>query len=655
MHSDATREQIHRPALRSLFGHGGVGLDYRAWGSVHTVVRYSLFAYVIIAHLYFTTRFDWAGGVVLTGWAILHCLVAVPMTTRRRWSSSVPGTTVDLVFFVAAAAASGSAQLAVPWVTAVLVLAVAILPSLAVVRTVGFAVFLFVISVLVGAQVGFEELPESFDSTEYSLVSFLGVALVIVLATLAAGATQGRREQKLAVAREQLEREHLHQSTLFGALPSAVLELCADEAVERFRYLRKDGIDDLASEFSTNPARRDALVGFLEVSAANRQGADLLGLENAVGLVPVHALQEATRDLLARALILVWERQTRADFDIDIEGEEGVRSYSVTVVNPGARTYAFDRLIVTAVDSTERVHIMRSLEKAKSALEASHLELGSAQAALLQAQKMEAIGVLAAGIAHEINTPIQYVGDNVRFLGESVEGLLNLLQAAARVAEEYAGKGGPFVDALQKAVDDADVEFLVEEMPLSVSQALAGISRVAEIVRAMKDFAHPGGEEASSMDINHAVSSTAIVSRNEWKFVAELKTELDPNLPLVPAFSGQLNQVLLNLVVNAAHAIGEAADEGSLGVITLSTSYDDQFVTISIADTGTGIPKGFLERVFDPFFTTKEVGKGTGQGLAIAHQVVVDRHGGRIDVETEPGVGTTFHVRLPRRIAEVAA
>jgi signal transduction histidine kinase len=211
-------------------------------------------------------------------------------------------------------------------------------------------------------------------------------------------------------------------------------------------------------------------------------------------------------------------------------------------------------------------------------------------------------------------------------------------------------------DAVRESVD---LDYLGTEVPVSAEQALSGIDRVAEIVRALKDFAHPGADQPVPVDINHAIETAIAVSRNEWKYVAELDTRLDPNVTSVPALAGPLNQAILNIIVNASHAIadrvGEAPAEDSKGRITISTAVTNGFAEIRIADTGTGIPLAIQGRIFDPFFTTKEIGRGSGQGLAIAHGVVCEQHGGTLTFETTPDVGTTFIIRIPDVAAEVAA
>ena len=270
---------------------------------------------------------------------------------------------------------------------------------------------------------------------------------------------------------------------------------------------------------------------------------------------------------------------------------------------------------------------------------------------LVLARKMESIGQLAAGIAHEINTPMQYIGDNGRFLQDAFADMTTVLQHFERLLEAVRTGAVPpaLVSAVETAMAQADLVFLQEEIPSALEQLLQGVERVSKIVRAMKEFSHPGTEHKTATDINKAIETTVTVARNEWKYVAEVETDFDPRLPLVPCFAGELNQVLLNLLVNAAHAIADvvARQNGGKGVITLSTHTAGDWAEIRIRDTGTGIPEEARAKIFDPFFTTKEVGKGTGQGLAIAHSIIVHKHGGVIDFETVMGEGTTFILRLP--------
>lgn len=278
-------------------------------------------------------------------------------------------------------------------------------------------------------------------------------------------------------------------------------------------------------------------------------------------------------------------------------------------------------------------------------------ERNQLRAQVLHAQKLESVGQLAAGIAHEINTPTQFVGDNVHFLDDAFRDLASLLSAYRAVvqSEHSPREASAERAALDEALRKVDVEFLMSEAPRAIEQTLDGVSRVADLVGAMKEFSHPGSKEAVLADLNRALESTIVVSRNEWKYDAEVETDFDPELPRVPCLAGELNQVFLNLIVNAAHTIGEAnrARGRAKGTIRIQTRAMTSGVEVRFTDNGMGIAQKVRARIFDPFFTTKEIGKGTGQGLAIARSVIVDKHRGKIDFETVEGQGTTFIVFLP--------
>ena len=203
------------------------------------------------------------------------------------------------------------------------------------------------------------------------------------------------------------------------------------------------------------------------------------------------------------------------------------------------------------------------------------------------------------------------------------------------------------VQEIENVEKEVDLDYLTEEIPKAIQQSLDGVDRVAKIVRAMKEFSHPGTNEKTATDINKAIENTITVSRNEWKYVADVITVFDASLPLIPCLPGEFNQVILNIIVNAAHAIADVVVNGNKGIITVSTQRNGNWAEIRIQDTGTGIPEAVRPKIFDPFFTTKPIGKGTGQGLAIAHDIVVRKHGGTIDIETATGKGTTFVIRIP--------
>ncbi len=336
------------------------------------------------------------------------------------------------------------------------------------------------------------------------------------------------------------------------------------------------------------------------------------------------------QDMQAEVQSWCQQRERRRYDDVPFERNGQTRLLGLTI-NWMEPLHGDDgELLIVASDTTEK----RDLEEQ-----------------LRQAQKLEAIGQLAAGIAHEINTPTQYVGDNTNFLKESWTSIAPLLSAAQqlRLAVSHGTVPPATLEQFDSCRDAADLEYLQQEIPRAIDQSLEGIQRVTKIVRAMKEFSHPGNGEKREVDINKAIETTFTVARNEWKYVAEVETHLTVDLPLVPCHSGEFNQVILNLVINAAHALAKGHGDGThaKGKITVSTERDGAGVKISLHDNGTGIPEGIRSRVFDPFFTTKPVGQGTGQGLALAHNTIVRRHGGKIWFDTEVGKGTTFFIWLP--------
>jgi signal transduction histidine kinase len=268
---------------------------------------------------------------------------------------------------------------------------------------------------------------------------------------------------------------------------------------------------------------------------------------------------------------------------------------------------------------------------------------------LAAAQKLESVGRLAAGVAHEINTPVQFVADNVQFVSKSMTDITAVIQAYRnlRLAVQSTGDIEGAARLAVEAEKTADLDYIMQNAPLALDSSIEGLGRIATIVRSMKEFAHPDQAQKTFADLNQAIRSTLVIAHNEYKYVAELDTQFG-DLPPVQCYLGEINQVVLNLLVNAAHAISDVVkDTGNLGKLTVRTRLDGDGIVISIGDTGTGIPEAARENIFDPFFTTKEVGKGTGQGLAIARSVIVNKHGGTLRFETETGTGTTFFIRIP--------
>ena len=266
---------------------------------------------------------------------------------------------------------------------------------------------------------------------------------------------------------------------------------------------------------------------------------------------------------------------------------------------------------------------------------------------LRHAQKLESVGILAAGVAHEINTPIQFVGDNAQFLRAGFMDLLGLCERyRALLAQLEGAMSAQDREELAAAESAADFAYLRDHAPEAFAATMDGVERVSNIVKAMKTFARQDGIGKAPADINQALRSTLTVARNELKYVADVETEMAP-LPSLVCNVGDLNQVFLNLLLNAADAVRDlVGGSGARGKIRVRTLHEGDEIVVAVSDTGTGIPEPIRGRIFDPFFTTKEVGRGSGQGLAIS-RAVVERHGGALTFDTEMGVGTTFYVRLP--------
>jgi len=322
----------------------------------------------------------------------------------------------------------------------------------------------------------------------------------------------------------------------------------------------------------------------------------------------------------------------------------------------GGKPVSMDARLLLEDGSTRWVHVgARVRDGDLLHIDGIHLDVHerkNLETQLLHMQKLESVGQLASGIAHEINSPAQYTRDNIAFVRESFEDLIALLRVQAQ-AIRCAGSEPLTAEQLEEvaaAAERADLDFLLEEIPGALSQSLDGIDRISRIVNAMKGFTHPGGEEPESCDLNRLIEDTVTIARNEWKYVAELELDLDGDMPFVMCHSGELGQVILNLIVNAAHAIAESrAGQGELGRIEVRSRYDAQLsrVEIRISDDGPGVPDHLKSRIFDPFFTTKAVGKGTGQGLAIASSVIADKHGGTLWLDESVSQGASFVISIP--------
>ncbi|WP_299981158.1 ATP-binding protein [uncultured Pseudoteredinibacter sp.] len=293
--------------------------------------------------------------------------------------------------------------------------------------------------------------------------------------------------------------------------------------------------------------------------------------------------------------------------------------------------------IISRIFKNGRLHKLRGVYLDISKQKEQELKNQEIEAQLRQSQKLESIGQLAAGIAHEVNTPAQFVGDNLNFIGTSCQELIEFIKQ----------HGNELSVVNENYLEDLDFEFLQEELPDAITQSKDGLKRINKIVSAMKNFSHPDGEEKQKINLNKAIESTSIISKSEWKYTADLKLNLEKDLPPVSCFPGELNQVFLNMIVNSSHAIEEKYKGEKMGLIEIITRLEDESAVIEIKDDGIGIPQEIISKVFDPFFTTKGVGKGTGQGLSISYSVIKDKHKGTVNISSEVGEGTTFTISLP--------
>lgn len=380
---------------------------------------------------------------------------------------------------------------------------------------------------------------------------------------------------------------------------------------------------------------------------SNSAGAKLHGVAAAADLIGRSVLDFVAPEKRAAAARSLEKAQTGGD-------AEPVRNFSQTIVRADQRIIEVEASAITILYEGEwAAQIVLRDVTARKRLEDQ----------LRQAQKLESVGQLAAGIAHEINTPLQYVGDNTRFLngafadlnrafdkyGELLDACRTRRAAAGHDDCHDAPRIRQTIAQVEEALRDCDIEYLAAEIPRAIAQSLDGIERVTKIVQSMRDFAHPGSIKMESIDLNRSIESTITVASNEWKRVAELETRFDEQLPPIACAGGEINQVVLNLIINAVHAVGEANGDGATQkgrIIVETRRAGADWAEVRVSDSGAGIPPAIRDRIFDPFFTTKPVGKGTGQGLAISRRLIA-KHNGSLTFETEIGRGTTFIIKLP--------
>ncbi len=408
------------------------------------------------------------------------------------------------------------------------------------------------------------------------------------------------------------------------------VQACISEMEEKISYRTKK-LDAIMSNLNIGIVMVDTDMKILEMNRQMKEWHSTTGASEGKQCFQVLVNPDRVKICDECPMATTFQEAKTCDVERQLKTARGKRDFRIVttpIINEDGQVYAAVGLYE---DVTERLMIERDLH---------------------QAQKLEAVGQLAAGIAHEINTPIQYVGDNLSFLKDSFTDIYNILGGYDKIWQAVKDKdviSQNLQEQLEADIEEADLKYLTEEVPLTIDQSLDGVRRVDKIVRAMKDFSHPGEEEKTPTDLNKIIETALTVCRNEWKYVAEIETNLASDLSAVPCYPGDISQVFLNLIVNAAHAIGEETDNGNngLGKITISTQADDENATVRITDTGGGIPEEIQGRVFNPFFTTKKRGKGTGQGLAIAHRVVVNKHEGHLSFDSKKNGGTTFFIQLP--------
>jgi len=317
---------------------------------------------------------------------------------------------------------------------------------------------------------------------------------------------------------------------------------------------------------------------------------------------------------------------------------------------PDGSTFPLE-FIVTNLDLSEdrhRVWIFRDLTQQLAA----EAERRTLEEDLRQAQKLEALGTMAGGVAHEINTPIQYIGDNINYLRDGMDDVVSILRAYRGLADHVGadGEAAKAFERVRRLESDVDLDFLMGEIPEAISQAGEGLERVSKIVQAVKQFAHPGSQEHQEFDVNQAIESTIEVARGQWKYIAELETDFTDDLPTLTGHLGEFNQIILNLIVNAAQAIEESS-KGVGGFIQVRTTFANHTLSVDVSDNGCGIPKSIQDRIFEPFFTTKNVGKGTGQGLALCYRIIHQSFKGSVDVRSNEGKGATFSLHFPIEVS----
>ncbi|WP_188661415.1 PAS domain-containing sensor histidine kinase [Terasakiella brassicae] len=444
------------------------------------------------------------------------------------------------------------------------------------------------------------------------------------------------KDRKIATLRKRLSREVRAREQAEQLLESKALEL----------FQVNQNLLGSIQKAKNRSARVNAIMNSIKDSVvATNQKMEILDVnKSCVGMWGI-----PYAGLMGRSVLEFVENRQIADYEAlclsaSADEQDEIKEFNFRTLDGGF--VPAEVKISTFQHDDERflLHLIRNVSNKKRLQK----EREAMQEELANAAKWEAVGQLAGGIAHEINTPAQYIGDNLHFLSECNEEILEILNKALELKKacEQNGQYLDYVQEIDRLIEAYDLEYLCEEVPQALKQSAQGIAQVSHIVRAMKNFSHPGTEEKKPFDINAAIDTTLTVSRNEWKNIATVVTDFDEHVGLVPCIPGGMNQVFLNIIVNAAHAIDVKGHE-TMGEIRIVTRKLADQVEIVISDTGCGMPPEVVKNIFNPFFTTKEVGRGTGQGLAIVNDIIVQKHKGTIKVATKEGKGTSFIIRIP--------
>jgi PAS domain S-box-containing protein len=355
-------------------------------------------------------------------------------------------------------------------------------------------------------------------------------------------------------------------------------------------------------------------------------------------------------EAMGGSIIDLWkDPEKRKEFVHKLSDQGSIENFETDFVHKSGRI--INGLVSAKILKLGSIPHIIAITRDISKLKDDEKERNRLKIELEQSQRLQSIGTLAAGIAHEINSPLQFTNDNIDFITNAYKDIINLVNTYKNLlmtchTDADKENARNTISKLEKKIN---IDFLINEMPDALSQTKDGIARIRKIVNAMKQYSHMNNEEKKPANINETLENAEIITRNEWKYHADVENNFAQDLPFITCYEPELNQVFMNLIVNAAHTTKDAVDKKMIerGRIEVSTSLKDNKILVSIKDNGLGIPNKIKDRVFDPFFTTKDVGKGTGQGLAMAHKTVVDRHGGKIWFETELNKGTTFYIEVP--------